>query len=51
MPRTRRFVYDPNTDETGIAEMLARKRRNGPIGDRQFKFVGRFARFEDQFHE
>jgi replicative DNA helicase len=43
----REEVYDPETDEKGTAEVLVRKHRNGPIGDRQLRFVDRFARFED----
>lgn len=30
-----------------LAEVLVRKHRTGPIGDRRLKFVDRFARFED----
>ncbi len=44
----RHEVYVPDTDEKGVAEVLIRKHRNGPIGDRRLKFVDRFARFEDQ---
>ncbi|MEQ1793632.1 MAG: replicative DNA helicase [Nitrospira sp.] len=43
----RHEVYDRDTDEKGVAEVLIRKHRNGPIGDRRLKFVDRFARFED----
>jgi replicative DNA helicase len=43
----REEVYDPETDEKGTAEVLVRKHRNGPVGDRQLRFVDRFARFED----
>jgi replicative DNA helicase len=43
----REEVYNPDTDEKGVAEVLIRKHRNGPIGDRRLKFVHRFARFED----
>jgi len=32
---------------SGIAEVLLRKLRYGPIGDRRLRFVDRFARFED----
>jgi replicative DNA helicase len=39
--------YVPNTDEKGVAELLVRKHRNGPTGDRRLKFVDQFARFED----
>ncbi|SPP64722.1 replicative DNA helicase [Nitrospira lenta] len=43
----RHEVYVPDTDEKGVAEVLIRKHRNGPIGDRRLKFIDRFARFED----
>jgi replicative DNA helicase len=43
----RHEVYDPDTEEKGIAEVLVRKHRNGPIGDRRLKFIDRFAKFED----
>lgn len=43
----REEVYTPDTEEKGIAEILIRKHRNGPIGDRRLRFVDRFARFED----
>lgn len=43
----RHEVYAPETDEKGIAEVLIRKHRNGPIGDRRLKFVDRFAAFEN----
>jgi replicative DNA helicase len=43
----RHEVYESDTDEKGVAEVLVRKHRNGPIGDRRLKFVDRFARFED----
>jgi replicative DNA helicase len=44
-------VYDTDTDEKGIAEVLVRKHRNGPIGDRRLAFIDRFAQFEDLVHE
>lgn len=43
----REVVYNKDTDEKDSAEILVRKHRNGPIGDRRLKFVERFARFED----
>ncbi len=43
----REEVLNPDTDEKGYAEILARKHRNGPIGDRRLRFVEEFARFED----
>lgn len=43
----RHQVYFPDTDEKGVAEVLMRKHRNGPIGDILLKFVDSCARFED----
>lgn len=43
----RHEVYDWDTEEKGVAEVLIRKHRNGPIGDIRLKFIDRFARFED----
>lgn len=43
----RHEVYVPDTEEKGVAEVLIRKHRNGPIGDRRLTFMDRFARFED----
>jgi replicative DNA helicase len=43
----REEVYTPDTEEKGVAEVLIRKHRNGPNGDRCLKFVDRFARFEE----
>lgn len=42
----REEVYDPNSEKKGIADILVRKHRNGPIGDRQLYFHDRFAKFE-----
>lgn len=43
----REEVYTPDSAEKGFAEILCRKHRNGPIGDRHLRFVDQFARFED----
>lgn len=43
----REEVYTPDTQEKGLAEVLIRKHRNGPNGDRCLRFVDCFARFED----
>lgn len=47
----RHEVYDRDTEEKGLAEVLVRKHRNGPVGDRRLKFVDRYARFEDLSEE
>jgi replicative DNA helicase len=39
-------VYNKEA-ETGIAELIILKQRNGPIGMRKLTFVGRFTKFED----
>jgi len=44
-------VYNPDTEEKGIAEILVPKHRNGPIGDRKLEFVGRFGLFKDLTEE
>ncbi|MGQ0810144.1 MAG: replicative DNA helicase [Nitrospiraceae bacterium] len=43
----REDVYDSNSEKKGIADILVRKHRNGPIGDRQLFFHDRFAKFEN----
>lgn len=43
----RHEVYVSDTEEKGVVEVMIRKHRNGPIGDRRLRFVDRFARFED----
>ena len=44
-------VYDRDSEQKGIAEVLVRKHRNGPIGDRLLRFYEQFAKFEDYHHE
>ncbi len=39
-------VYDPNSDKKGVADILIKKHRNGPTGDRQLFFHEKFAKFE-----
>lgn len=40
-------VYNPDTEEKGIAEILIRKHRNGPTGDRRLYFHEKYASFEN----
>lgn len=37
--------------ETGVAEVITLKQRNGPIGKRRVSFQGQFTRFEDLAHD
>jgi len=40
-------VYNSETMDQGIAEILIRKHRNGPIGDVQVAFIEKSARFDN----
>ena len=43
----REDFYDTETEKKGIADILVKKHRNGPTGDRQLVFVDKFAKFEN----
>lgn len=43
----REEVYDRDTVNKGIAEVIIGKQRNGPIGDVRLAFLGQFTRFEN----
>lgn len=43
-------VYNSETAEEGVAEILVRKQRNGPIGDVKLAFLKEFTRFENLAH-
>ncbi len=44
----REEVYNPDTEEKrNIADILIRKHRNGPTGDRQLTFLEQYAKFAD----
>jgi len=40
-------VYHDDTPDKGIAEIIIRKHRNGPIGDFRLTFLGKYTRFEN----
>lgn len=44
-------VYNEDSEEKGIAEIIIGKQRNGPIGTIRLAFQGRFTRFDDLAHD
>ena len=40
-------VYNPDTPEKGVAEIIIAKQRNGPIGRVKLTFLGEYTRFEN----
>jgi replicative DNA helicase len=40
-------VYNQDSPDKGMAEIIIRKQRNGPIGDFRLTFLGQFTRFEN----
>jgi replicative DNA helicase len=43
-------VYNEDTQDKGIAEIIIGKQRNGPIGTVRLAFMGKFTKFEDLAH-
>ena len=44
-------VYNEDTEDLGIAEIIIGKQRNGPIGRLKLKFTEHLTKFEDLAHE
>jgi replicative DNA helicase len=40
-------LYNPDTPDAGIAELIVAKQRNGPTGTVKLRFDGKFARFQN----
>jgi len=40
-------VYDPETPDAGIAELIIAKQRNGPIGTVKLQFAKEYGRFHN----
>ena len=40
-------VYNPDSPDKGVAEILIRKQRNGPIGEVRLAFLGEYTRFDN----
>jgi replicative DNA helicase len=43
-------VYNEDTSDKGIAELIIGKQRNGPIGTVRLAFIGKYTKFEDLAH-
>ena len=40
-------VYNPDTDQAGVAEIIIGKQRNGPIGVVKLSWQGEFTKFDN----
>jgi replicative DNA helicase len=40
-------VYNPESQEKGVAEIIIGKQRNGPIGMAKLAFMGKYTRFDN----
>jgi len=40
-------IYNPDSPDSGMAEILIRKQRNGPVGNIRLAFIGEYTRFEN----
>ena len=45
----REEVYEATEENRGLAEILVRKQRNGPIGDVELVFLKEYTRFENKY--
>lgn len=44
-------VYNEDSPDKGIAEIIIGKQRNGPIGTTRLTFLGQYTRFENYIHD